>query len=95
VRACARTTCFFALQDKVGARTVEGRKLRRGVLKGSVVAFVTAGACARAARAQQAVGAAVRVHARLATRLSCADAPRGRRARDACCRRLLWQALHL
>jgi carnosine synthase len=30
-------------QDKVGARTIEGRKLRRSVLKGSVIAFVTAG----------------------------------------------------
>eukprot|EP00775_Hariotina_reticulata_P008709 gene8709-8890_t len=30
-------------QDKVAARTVEGRKLRRRVLKGSVVAFITAG----------------------------------------------------
>lgn len=30
-------------QDKVGSRTIEGRKLRRGVLKGSVIAFVTAG----------------------------------------------------
>lgn len=31
------------LQDKVGARSLEGRKLRRSVLKGSVIAFVTAG----------------------------------------------------
>lgn len=30
-------------QDKVGARTVEGRKLRRQVLKGSTIAFITAG----------------------------------------------------
>jgi hypothetical protein len=37
------------LQDKVGSRTVEGRKLRRGVLKGSVIAFVTAGGRHRAA----------------------------------------------
>lgn len=35
--------CCLALQDKVGARTIEGRKLRRSVLKGSVIAFVTAG----------------------------------------------------
>jgi hypothetical protein len=34
---------LLLLQDKVGSRTVEGRKLRRGVLKGSVIAFVTAG----------------------------------------------------
>ena len=30
-------------QDKVAARTVEGRRLRRNVLKGAVIAFVTAG----------------------------------------------------
>lgn len=30
-------------QDRVGARTLDGRKLRRGVLKGSVIAFITAG----------------------------------------------------
>jgi hypothetical protein len=31
-------------QDKVTLRTVEGRRLRRSVLKGAVVAFITAGA---------------------------------------------------
>lgn len=31
-------------QDKVSLRTVEGRRLRRSVLKGAVVAFITAGA---------------------------------------------------
>ena len=32
-----------ALQDKVGSRTLEGRRLRRHVLKGAVIVFITAG----------------------------------------------------
>ena len=30
-------------QDKVGSRTLEGRRLRRHVLKGAVIVFITAG----------------------------------------------------
>lgn len=40
------------LQDKVGSRSIEGRKLRRGVLKGSVIAFITAGQHTQAAGQQ-------------------------------------------
>lgn len=32
-----------APQDKVGSRTLEGRRLRRHVLKGAVIVFITAG----------------------------------------------------
>lgn len=32
-----------SLQDKVGSRTLEGRRLRRHVLKGAVIVFITAG----------------------------------------------------
>lgn len=31
------------LQDKVGSRTLEGRRLRRHVLRGAVIVFITAG----------------------------------------------------
>lgn len=31
------------MQDKVGSRTLEGRRLRRHVLKGAVIVFITAG----------------------------------------------------
>ena len=31
------------IQDKVGSRTLEGRRLRRHVLKGAVIVFITAG----------------------------------------------------
>jgi carnosine synthase len=43
MRQFALSAVRAAVQDKVGARTIEGRKLRRSVLKGSVIAFVTAG----------------------------------------------------
>lgn len=45
LRHGAAPPSFVTVQDKVGSRSVEGRKLRRGVLKGSVVAFITAGEC--------------------------------------------------
>lgn len=32
-----------SIQDKVGSRTLEGRRLRRHVLKGAVIVFITAG----------------------------------------------------
>ena len=38
-----RVQGFCAFQDKVGSRTLEGRRLRRHVLKGAVIVFITAG----------------------------------------------------
>lgn len=40
---CTCSVLLACLQEKVSAPTLEGRKLRRGVLKGAVIAFVTAG----------------------------------------------------
>lgn len=34
---------WSSMQDKVGSRTLEGRRLRRHVLKGAVIVFITAG----------------------------------------------------
>jgi len=39
----ARGLLYQLPQDKVGTRTLEGRQLRRSVLKGAVIAFITAG----------------------------------------------------
>lgn len=42
--ACTVSNLFLSfMQDKVGSRTVEGRRLRRHVLKGAVIVFITAG----------------------------------------------------
>ncbi len=41
--SCVGQHCFAPSQDKVGSRTLEGRRLRRHVLKGAVIVFITAG----------------------------------------------------
>ena len=41
--ASTLTPACLCLQDKVGSRTMEGRRLRQHVLRGAVIVFITAG----------------------------------------------------
>lgn len=43
---CYDAVVLLCLQQRAGSRSREGSSLRRGVLKGSVVAFITAGEAA-------------------------------------------------